>query len=140
MFSPSVIVSPDFSRVIVDNTSLRTSSFSCPLFARLQPDEFDESVPEPDARVAPVAERLVDRRPAATEGDPVPHLVGRAVRGFYCYSATHPQRPAATEGRIFDYADRGWKFLFNLLASFLVEHHQPTCRTMVCLADDQLSR
>src|SRR4029077_20361930 len=51
-----------------------------------------------------------------------------------------PQRSATTKGRIFDYTDRGGKFLFNLLASLLFVHNQPARWTLVCLADDQFSR
>ena len=53
-------------------------------------DELDEPIPEPDGGVASVAEGFVDRRTAAAKGHPVPHLVGRAVCGFYRYPAPDP--------------------------------------------------
>ena len=70
-------------------------------------------VVEADRGMGPVAERLVVRLAAPTEGLPVPLLVREAVGRFHLDAPSYRQRTRAPLGRILDDADRGFVVLLE---------------------------
>ena len=77
-----------------------------------------------------VAEGLVVRCTAATQGHPIPDLIGFAIGGNHRDAPSHPDRAADFLVRVLDQPERWFEFWLDGFTRLFVPHHQPAGRTM----------
>src|SRR5579875_2165255 len=89
--------------------------------------------------MASVAKWHVGRSSAAAKCHSIAHLVGFAVMRLYPDAATNPEWPAAAKSRVFNQSYRWSKLVFNFIPGLFVMRNQPSCRAVICFADNQFT-